>query len=149
MDDTISTMYCGSDHAGLSLKNLCMQHLQANGFVCSDLGPESTASCDYPLFASTVCQQVREHGQFGLLICGTGLGMTMTANRFSNIRAALCTNEYMARMARKHNNANILCLGARVIGEDVALAIVDVFVRTSFDQGRHQKRIDLIETVGK
>ncbi|MDZ7761893.1 MAG: ribose 5-phosphate isomerase B [Desulfovermiculus sp.] len=146
--ENMSTIYCGSDHAGLGLKNLCIQHLKAQGWVSSDLGTETTASCDYPLFAAKVCQEVREYGQLGLLICGTGLGMSMTANRFSHIRAALCTNEFMARMARKHNNANVLCLGARVIGDDVALAIVDVFMRTGFDQGRHQKRIDLIETVG-
>jgi len=147
--ETISTLYCGSDHAGLSLKKQCIQHLKAQDWVCSDLGTDSPASCDYPIFAAKVCQQVREHGQLGLLICGTGLGMSMTANRFSHIRAALCTNEYMARMARKHNNANILCLGARVIGDEVALAIVDAFVRTGFDQGRHQKRVELIDTVGR
>ena len=145
----ISTIYCGSDHAGLSLKNLCIQHLKNHGWVCTDLGTETTASCDYPAFAAKVSQEVQEHGQLGLLVCGTGLGMSMTANRFSNIRAALCTNEYMARMARKHNNANILCLGSRVIGDDVALAIVDAFVRTNFDHGRHQNRIDLIDTLGR
>lgn len=143
----ISTIYCGSDHAGLSLKRLCMHHLKALGWVCSDLGTDSTTSCDYPLFAAKVCRDVQEHGQLGLLVCGTGLGMSMTANRFHSIRAALCTNEYMARMSRKHNNANILCLGSRVIGEDVALAIVEAFMRTSFDHGRHQKRVELIDSV--
>lgn len=145
----MSTIYCGSDHAGLSLKNLCIQHLQARGWVCSDQGTDSTASCDYPVFAARVCRQVVDEGQLGLLICGSGLGMSMTANRFSHIRAALCTNEYMARMARKHNNANVLCLGARIIGVDLALAIVDTFVRTEFEIGRHQKRIELIETVAR
>ncbi|MFO7801211.1 MAG: ribose 5-phosphate isomerase B [Desulfovermiculus sp.] len=143
----ISTIYCGSDHAGLSLKRLCIEQLKAQGWVCSDLGTDSTTSCDYPLFAAKVCREIQEHGQLGLLVCGTGLGMSMTANRFPSIRAALCTNEFMARMSRKHNNANILCLGSRVIGEDVALAILEVFVRTGFDQGRHQKRVELIERV--
>jgi ribose 5-phosphate isomerase B len=143
----ISTIYCGSDHAGLGLKRLCIQHLRALGWVCSDLGTDSPASCDYPVFAAKVCREVQEHGQLGLLVCGTGLGMSMTANRFLSIRAALCTNEYMARMSRKHNNANVLCLGSRVIGEDVALAIVEAFTRTSFDHGRHQKRLELIDSV--
>jgi ribose 5-phosphate isomerase B len=113
------------------------------------LGTDSTASCDYPIFAAKVCREVQKNAQLGFLVCGTGLGMSMTANRFASIRAALCTNEYMARMARKHNNANILCLGARVIGDDLALAIMDAFTRTAFDQGRHQKRVELIESVGQ
>ncbi|WP_027369339.1 ribose 5-phosphate isomerase B [Desulfovermiculus halophilus] len=143
----ITTMYCGSDHAGLGLKHLCIRHLHNQGWTCTDLGTTSEASCDYPVFAAEVCRTVQTKGQLGLLICGTGLGMSMTANRFSSIRAALCTNEYMARMARMHNNANILCLGARVVGDDVALAILDVFVRTGFEQGRHQKRVELIDSV--
>ncbi|MFP4428609.1 MAG: ribose 5-phosphate isomerase B [Desulfovermiculus sp.] len=143
----ISTIYCGSDHAGLGLKRVCIQHLKSLGWVCSDLGTDSQTSCDYPVFAAKVCREVQEHGQLGLLVCGTGLGMSMTANRFPSIRAALCTHEYMARMSRKHNNANILCLGSRVIGEDVALAIVEAFMRTSFDHGRHQERVELIDSV--
>mgnify|MGYP000140784507 CR=1 FL=1 len=143
----ISTIFCGSDHAGLSLKKLCIHHLKALGWGCTDVGTDSTASCDYPLFAAKVCREVLEHDQLGLLVCGTGLGMSMTANRFPFIRAALCTNELMARMARKHNKANILCLGSRIIGEDLALGIVDAFVHTDFEHGRHQKRIDLMEEV--
>jgi ribose 5-phosphate isomerase B len=144
-----TTVYCGSDHAGLDLKKRCIQHLQSQGWVCADLGTDSAASCDYPVFAAKVCREVQQNAQLGLLVCGTGLGMSMTANRFASIRAALCTHEYMARMARKHNNANVLCLGARVIGDDVALAIVDAFMHTTFEQGRHQKRVGLIETVGQ
>ena len=144
----ISTIYCGSDHAGLNLKKVCMQYIKSQGWVCQDLGTNSPASCDYPVYAAKVCREVRESRQLGLLICGTGLGMSMTANRFSSIRAALCTNEYTARMSRKHNNANILCLGARAIGEDLALSILDVFMRTVYDQGRHQKRVELMDTVG-
>ena len=141
------TIYCGSDHAGLDLKRTCIRHLSALGWTCSDLGTDCTDSCDYPLFAAQVCRQVQRDQQMGLLVCGTGLGMSMTANRFQSIRAALCTNEYMARMARMHNNANVLCLGARVLGVDVALAIVQEFVRTQFEQGRHQRRVELIDSV--
>ena len=142
-----SSIIIGSDHAGLSLKQECTSYLEKMGISVQDLGTDSEASCDYPEFAVKVGKRVLETGTPGILICGTGLGMSMTANRFPFIRAALCTNELMARMARKHNKANILCLGSRVIGEDLALGIVDAFVHTGFDHGRHQKRIDLIEEV--
>ncbi len=142
-----SNIIVGSDHAGLSLKQECMAYLQKQGISVEDMGTNSEDSCDYPEFAVKVCNRVLESNSPGILICGTGLGMSMTANRFSNIRAALCTNEVMARMARKHNNSNILCMGSRIIGPDLAESILEAFLNTEFDGNRHQKRIDLIESL--
>lgn len=142
-----SSIIIGSDHAGLSLKQECTTYLQQKEISVQDLGTDSEASCDYPEFAVKVGKRVLETSVPGILICGTGLGMSMTANRISNIRAALCTNEIMAKMARKHNNANILCLGARIIGSDLAKSILETFLNTEFEGDRHQKRIDLIDTL--
>ncbi len=140
-------LFLGSDHAGLDLKNVCARYLQDIDWQFEDLGTYSKESCDYPEFAGAVCRQVLRQSGLGLLICGTGLGMSMTANRFANIRAAVCSNEYQAQMARKHNNANVLCLGSRVLGEGLALNILNVFIETEFEGDRHQKRVNLIETV--
>jgi len=136
----------GSDHAGFPLKQLCLEHLPSMGYHCEDLGTHSTDSCDYPEFALKVSRGVLEAGAPGLLVCGSGLGMSMAANRVPGIRAALCTNEYLARMARRHNDANILCLGARVIGVDLALAILDTFLATPFEGGRHSQRVELMDS---
>lgn len=138
----------GSDHAGYPLKEKCLAHLHEAGYECEDMGTHSLQSCDYPQFASLVCNRVLETENSGVLICGTGLGMSMSANRFPGIRAALCFNEYSAGMARQHNDANILCLGARVIGEDLALAVLDRFVGTGFQGGRHEERIRLMDQIG-
>lgn len=142
-----NTIILGSDHAGYPLKQKCLSYLQDCGYKVEDLGTHSTESCDYPEFAAKVCTRVLKTKSLGLLTCGTGLGMSMTANRFTNIRAALCTNEYQASMARRHNNANILCLGARVLGDDLALSIMDTFIKSEFEGGRHQKRIQLMDTI--
>lgn len=146
MNTTLPVIF-GADHAGLPLKQALIAQLKRRGISCEDQGTDSPESTDYPTFAARTCRMVLETGSFGVLICGTGLGMSMTANRFGHIRAALCSNEYMARMARAHNNANVLCLGSRVIGEDLALSILDVFLKTEFEGGRHQRRIDMIDAV--
>jgi ribose 5-phosphate isomerase B len=140
-----SRIILGSDHAGYPLKEKCSAHLREAGYDCEDVGTHSTESCDYPKFAALACQKVLESGMPGLLICGTGLGMSMSANRFSGIRAALCLDEQLARMARRHNNANVLCLGARVMDEDLALGVVNSFLRTEFEGGRHMDRIRLMD----
>ncbi len=143
----ISRIIIGSDHAGLWLKQECFIYLKDKEISVQDLGTNSEESCDYPEFAVKVSQGVVETNSLGILICGTGLGMCMTANRISNIRAALCTNEIMAKMARKHNNANILCMGARIVGSDLAKSILEAFLHTEFQGDRHQKRIDLIDSL--
>lgn len=143
------TVFIGSDHAGVALKAALVAHLQATGHAVTDLGPADTASVDYPDFAKAVCAKVLATPEAaGILVCGTGIGMSMAANRIPGIRAALCVNEYLARMTRLHNDANVLCLGERVIGVGLAASIADVFLATAFEGGRHQRRVDLIESCG-
>lgn len=108
-----------------------------------DLGTHSTESCDYPVFAKNLVNHLKERDK-GILICGTGIGMSITANRFENIRAALCFNEEMATLARRHNDANILVLGARIISPETAKNCVEKFLSTDFEGGRHQRRLELI-----
>ena len=133
----------GSDHGGFELKQMLVEKLVSSGHEVSDLGCNSNDSVDYPDFADQVCKQVLDGKvQYGILVCGTGIGMSMAANRNQGIRAALCHTEYSARMSREHNDANILCLGDRVLGKGLAENIVDVWLTTSFSGGRHQKRID-------
>ncbi|MBN2400835.1 MAG: ribose 5-phosphate isomerase B [Spirochaetes bacterium] len=134
----------GSDHGGFELKEVIVRHLEG-WFYIDNVGCDSDKSCDYPVYGQKVAGKVANGEGQGILICGTGIGMSITANRNSKVRAALCLNEYMARMSRMHNNANILVLGARVIGTGLALDIVDVWLKTKFDGGRHQKRLELID----
>lgn len=138
-------IYISSDHGGFQLKEALKKLLAEAGHEVQDLGPACKESCDYPPFARLVGEAVRDSGDLGILICGTGLGMSMAANRLPGVRAAVCTDEYMARMAREHNDANILCLGERVVGEGLAWSMVQAFLSTSFAGGRHKRRVDLIE----
>ena len=133
----------GSDHGGFDLKQMLVEKLVGQGHEINDLGCNSNDSVDYPDFADQVCAQVIDgRVKFGILVCGTGIGMSMAANRYTGIRAALCHDEYSARMSREHNDANILCLGDRVLGKGLAENIADVWLTASFSGGRHQKRID-------
>ena len=141
------TVFIGSDHAGLTLKAALVAHLTESGHAVIDLGPTEAKSVDYPDFAKAVCAKVLDTPEAaGILICGTGIGMSIAANRMAGIRAAVCLNEYLARMTRMHNDANVLCLGERVIGVGLAFSIADVFLATPFEGGRHQRRVDLIES---
>ena len=137
----------GSDHAGFKLKEICKTHLEKIGeHQVTDAGVFSIASSDYPKIAQQVARAVSEgEHQRGILVCGTGIGMSITANRFKGVRAALCYNIFGARMSRLHNDANVLALGERVLGEGIAVEILDVFLKTEFEGGRHKKRIDLID----
>jgi ribose 5-phosphate isomerase B len=139
------TIHIASDHAGFALKGLVSEHLAKQGRAVQDHGAGDMQSCDYPVYAQALCKAVLAHGDPGILICGSGIGMSMAANRFHGIRAALCANEFLASAARRHNNANVLCLGARVIGPDLALAIVDAFLHNAFEGGRHQRRIAMFD----
>ncbi len=135
----------GSDHAGFHLKEKIKQFLIEKGHEVIDYGTTSESSTHYPLFAKNVALAVQKReADRGILVCGTGIGMSITANKFKGVRAALCLNEYMARMSRLHNDANVLCLGDRILGEDLALTIVDVWLNTPFEGGRHAKRVELI-----
>ena len=140
----------GSDHGGINLRRLIAAHLSDQGHSISDFGTDSTESCDYPQYAESVARSVAsEESELGILVCGSGIGMSIAANKVEGIRAALCFNTYMGQMTRLHNNANVLCLGERVVGQGTALAIVDAFVTTSFEGGRHQRRLDLITQLEK
>lgn len=136
----------GADHGGFVAKQAVIEHLKKQGYDLKDFGTDSEESCDYPDIAHEVSETVAE-GQFklGILICGTGIGMSMAANKVPGIRAALCGDSYSARMAREHNDSNVLCLGARVIGLGPMLDIVDAYVEGSFSGGRHSKRVEKIE----
>jgi ribose 5-phosphate isomerase B len=136
----------GSDHAGFALKTLVQQYLSDRGIQVRDVGCENEQSCDYPVFAKDLCERILagEAGR-GILICGTGLGMSVAANRFQGIRAALCTTEFHARMSRAHNDSNVLVLGGRVTGSELALAILKEWLDTPFEGGRHNRRVNLID----
>ncbi|MFH0920392.1 MAG: ribose 5-phosphate isomerase B [Fibrobacterota bacterium] len=136
----------GSDHAGFLLKEQLREKLSREGFSITDAGTHATHSVDYPVYAKKVALAVQQ-GEYarGILVCGTGLGMCYTANRFKGVRAALCTSVEMARLAASHNNANILCLGGRIVSENLAFDIVQAWLSTAFEGGRHQHRINLID----
>ncbi len=127
------------------LKEAIKNYLSGKGFAVVDVGTGSAESCDYPVFAAKVCREVVSGGcEKGILVCGTGIGMSIAANKIKGIRAAVCTECYGARFTRAHNDANVLCLGQRITGEGLAFLIADVFLETPFEGGRHEKRIGLI-----
>ncbi len=137
-----------SDHAGVDLKARIVELVRQAGFEVRDLGPTNAASVDYPDFGHEVARAVATgDAQTGILICGTGIGMSMAANRHPGVRAALCHDAFTAEMARRHNDANILCVGARAVGVGVAEQMVEIFLRTDFEGDRHQRRINKIEIV--
>jgi ribose 5-phosphate isomerase B len=138
----------GSDHAGFLLKELLKQRLAEWKHEVEDVGTHSTESVDYPDFAVAVGRRVAAApGTLGLLVCGTGIGVSMAANKLRGVRAARCDEPYSAKMARSHNDANVLCIGERVIGPGVAELTVKTFLDTPFDGGRHQKRVDKINAL--
>lgn len=136
----------GADHGGFALKEIVKKHLEDKGFEVLDKGCYSTESVDYPVYSKAVANSIlNKEADFGILICGTGIGISIAANRFKGIRAALCSNTTMAKLTREHNDANILALGARMTGDVLALEIVDEFLKTEFLGGRHLTRIQAIE----
>ena len=139
-------IYIGADSAGYTLKEEIKSYLLDKGYEVEDCGCDSTASCHYPVFASKVCERVQSEldSSFGILICGTGIGMSMCANKHKGIRAALCSDTYSAKMTRVHNDANMLCMGARVIGSCLAIDILDAFLGAEFEGGRHAVRVEMM-----
>ena len=137
----------GSDHGGFELKKEVMAHLDARGLEYKDFGTYSDASCDYPVYGKAVAKAVASgECERGIIICGTGIGVSITANKVRGIRAALCGDCFSAEATRQHNDANVLALGARVVGPGLALKIVDTFLDTPFSNGeRHIRRIEMIE----
>lgn len=134
-----------ADHGGYELKEKIKAHLDENGFEYTDFGTFSTDSVDYPDYAHLVCAALqKDEAALGILVCGTGIGMSLTANKHKGIRAACCSDTYSARLTRMHNDANVICLGGRVVGDGLAMDIVDEFLNTKFEGGRHQRRVDKI-----
>ena len=144
----IKKIVIGSDHAGYNLKLKVKAHLESRGFEVLDVGTNSPESCNYTVYAHALCEAIQKgEAPLGILVCGTGIGMSMAANKHKGIRAACCENTFSARMTRMHNNANVLCFGERVIGYGLACDIVDQFVDTAFEGGRHQARVDDINAL--
>ena len=138
----------GCDHAGVGLKKIVVAHLEERGFEVLDVGTHTTDSCDYPQIAHALCQNIQNGiTELGILICGTGIGMSMAANKHRGIRAAACSDTFSARLTRVHNDANVLCFGERVVGMGLALDLVDAFVDAEFEGGKHQRRVDMITQI--
>ena len=148
-DKAKKLVYIGSDHAGFKVKEQLRKHLGESGCDVTDLGTFTEEPCDYPDIAREVGEKVKEHdGAFGVLICGTGIGMAMAANRMRGIRAALTTDENMAELSRKHNNANVLCVGARISTQEMITKMADKFLQTTFDaEERHARRVLKIDEI--
>ncbi len=146
----INRIVIGSDHAGYELKLKIIEHLEDQGIAVTDVGTYSAESCDYPVFADALCKRI-QLGDFerGILVCGTGIGMSIAANKHSGIRAACCSDTYSARLTREHNDANVLCFGARVIGEGLACDLADIFVSTEYMGGKHARRVQMLDELMK
>ena len=140
------TIIMGSDHAGYALKQELSGQLSEQGYRVVDVGCHGTDSVDYPDFARALANEVLAGETSGILICGTGIGMSIAANKVAGIRAALCRDEFEAQMSRNHNNANVLCLGARVLDTEAAARVVDRFLNSAFEGGRHARRVDKLES---
>ena len=138
----------GCDHGGLEHKNAIAEHLKERGFEVTDYGIYEQVSVDYPDIAEKLCEGITSgENQLGILVCGTGIGMSIAANKVNGIRAAACSEHFSAKFTRLHNNSNVLCLGGRVIGVGTAIELVDLFVDTEFEGGRHQTRVDKITAI--
>ena len=142
-------IYIGADSAGFTLKEELKAHLTELGYDVTDFGTDSEASCHYPVFASKVSEAVQKEPDtsYGVLICGTGIGMSMCANKYNGVRAAVCGDTFSAKMTRRHNDANVICIGARVIGPLLAADILDAFLENEFEGGRHATRVDMMTDI--
>lgn len=139
----------GSDHAGYELKCEIIKYLNSQGIEYKDMGCSGERT-DYPIIAEAVCREItNKKAEKGILVCGTGIGMSMAANKINGIRAAVCSEEYTAKYTRLHNDANVLCIGGRVIGTGTAEEIVDIFLNTEFEGGRHLNRVEMIHKLEK
>lgn len=137
----------GCDHAGVEMKNTIIKELSEKGFEFLDMGTDGQP-CDYPVIAKAVCEKVISgECEKGVLICGTGIGMSIAANKMKGIRAALCTDSFSAKFTRLHNDSNVMCMGARTLGCGLAIELAEIFLTTGFEGGRHQRRIDLITDI--
>ena len=136
------------DHAGNEVKDALIAHFETAGFSVTDFGCDGTSSVNYPDYAHMVCAAIQnKEAPLGILVCGTGIGMSMAANKHKGIRAALCENEFSAEMTRRHNDANVICMGARVISVEKAVALADIFVNTEYEGGRHDARVAMLNAL--
>lgn len=148
MNDQKTPIIIGCDHAAYPLKEKVKKYLTSRGIEVEDVGTDSEKSVDYPEFGKKVASMVSNSNfKRGILLCGTGVGMSMVANKFSHVRAALCTEPFSAEMSRRHNDSNVLVMGGRLTGETLALEIVRVWLETPFDGGRHQERLNQFDTI--
>jgi ribose 5-phosphate isomerase B len=135
----------GNDHAAVAMKNMISEYLRGKGYEIMNVGTDTTESVDYPIYGEKVGRAVANgEADLGIAICGTGLGIGLAANKVKGIRACICSEPYTAMMSRRHNNCNVLCFGARVVGDEMAKMIVDTWLNSEFEGGRHQRRVDLI-----
>lgn len=138
----------GCDHAALELKNKVIAHLNTRGFDVCDVGTYTCDPCNYPDYASAACKKLQSgEADLGILICGTGIGMSIAANKHRGIRAACCSDTFSARATREHNNANVLCFGERVVGTGLAIYLVDIFLDTEYLGGRHEARVQMLTDI--
>ena len=138
----------GCDHAAVELKKKVIAHLEERGHEVVDVGTHTSDSCDYPVFAHAVCKKIQDKEvDLGFLVCGTGIGMSIAANKHKGIRAAACSDTFSARLTRTHNDTNVLCFGERVVGAGLAMELVDAFLDATFEGGKHQRRVDMITAI--
>ena len=139
----------GCDHAGYNIKGIVKKHIEEKGYEVIDVGTDSTASCHYPVYASALCEKLLDgEAELGILICGTGIGMSMAANKHKGIRAACCSDVFSARLTREHNDANVLCFGERVVGPGLALDLVDAFLGAEYlNNGNHVTRVAMLADI--
>lgn len=135
----------GNDHSAVELKNIIKAHLEEKGYEVMNVGTDTSDSCDYPVYGEKVGQAVASgEADLGIAICGTGVGISLAANKVKGIRACVCSEPYTAKLSRMHNNSNVLAFGARVVGSELAKMIVDEWLAAEFEGGRHQRRVDMI-----
>lgn len=148
MEEKNLTVALASDHGGYALKETLKAHLESKGISCEDFGCHSTESCDYPIFAEKAARAVADGTcALGVVVCTTGIGVSMVANKVKGVRCALCHEPWSAQMTRRHNDANMLAIGAGCTGPNLAMEILDAFLSYEFEGGRHQRRVDLIKEV--
>lgn len=144
----MKTIAFGNDHSAVELKKELIPYIESKGYKVVNLGTDETASVDYPVYGEKVARYVAEgKADFGIAVCGTGLGISLAANKVHGIRACVCSEPYTAKYSRLHNNCNVLCFGARVIGPELAKMIIDEFLGTEFEGGRHARRVDMIMAI--
>lgn len=138
----------GNDHAAVELKNIIKEHLESKGIEVINVGTDTNDSCDYPVYGEKVGRAVASgEADLGIAICGTGVGISIAANKVKGVRACVCSEPYSAKLSRMHNNSNVLAFGARVVGSEMAKMIVDTWLEAEYEGGRHQRRVDLIHAI--